>query len=63
MEWVKSSHSGPNGGDCVEWAPGHGSAHGVIHVRDTKQTDGPVLMLSPEAFAGLVTFARNTDVG
>ncbi|MFE2042595.1 DUF397 domain-containing protein [Streptomyces sp. NPDC059477] len=63
MEWVKSSHSGPNGGDCVEWAPGHASAHGVIPVRDSKQTDGPGLMLSPEAFAGLIRFARNTEAG
>ncbi|WP_372411098.1 DUF397 domain-containing protein [Streptomyces luteireticuli] len=26
MEWIKSSHSAGNGGDCLEWAPGSISA-------------------------------------
>ncbi|MEU9335814.1 DUF397 domain-containing protein [Streptomyces sp. NPDC048290] len=62
MEWVKSSRSAPNGGDCLEWAPGHRAAHGVVPVRDSKRPDGPILMLSAEAFAGLVAFVRNADV-
>ncbi|MEU9338154.1 DUF397 domain-containing protein [Streptomyces sp. NPDC048290] len=61
--WVKSSYSDSNGGQCVEWAPSHASATGVVPVRDSKHPDGPVLMLSLEAFAGLVTFARTADVG
>jgi hypothetical protein len=32
--------------------------HGVIPVRDSKVQRGPVLMLSAEAFAGLVVLAR-----
>jgi Domain of unknown function (DUF397) len=38
--WRKSSHSGSNGGDCVEVAllPEHSLA-----VRDSKDPDGPVL--------------------
>ncbi|MFE4664120.1 DUF397 domain-containing protein [Streptomyces sp. NPDC056716] len=62
LRWVKSSYSG-NGGSCVEWAPSNASATGVVPVRDSKRADGPVLMLSTGAFAGLVTFARNADVG
>ncbi|MFI1885224.1 DUF397 domain-containing protein [Streptomyces jumonjinensis] len=60
--WVKSSYSDSNGGDCVEWAPATVSATGVVPVRDSKVSDGPVLMLTPGAFAGLVTLARNADV-
>ncbi|MET8829045.1 DUF397 domain-containing protein [Streptomyces sp. NPDC004610] len=61
-EWVKSSHSGPEGGTCVEWAPGYASAAGVVPLRDSKQTDGPILILSLAAFTGLVSFARKADL-
>ncbi|ANW21874.1 DUF397 domain-containing protein [Streptomyces clavuligerus] len=57
LNWIKSSYSG-NGGTCVEWAPSYASAAGVVPVRDSKCADGPVLMVSSEAFAGLVTMAR-----
>ncbi|MFI1869093.1 DUF397 domain-containing protein [Streptomyces jumonjinensis] len=60
LNWTKSSYSG-NGGTCVEWAPEHASTHGVVPVRDSKLSDGPVLMLSSDAFTGLVTLARSTD--
>ncbi|MFE9660221.1 DUF397 domain-containing protein [Streptomyces sp. NPDC005955] len=56
--WVKSSYSVDNGGSCVEWAPMHASATGLVHVRDSKNPDGPVLNVSATAFAGLVTLAR-----
>lgn len=59
--WIKSSYSGSSGGQCVEVAPEYAPSR-VVPVRDSKQTDGPVLMLSPGAFAGLVTFARNAEV-
>ncbi|MER5770331.1 DUF397 domain-containing protein [Streptomyces sp. NPDC001985] len=57
--WVRSSYSGPSGGQCVEWAPAHASGHGVVPVRDSK-APGTVLMVSPAAFAGLVEMARRT---
>ncbi|GLF97862.1 DUF397 domain-containing protein [Streptomyces yaizuensis] len=56
--WIKSSHSGPDGGECVEWAPAHASTTGTVPVRDSKRSDGPVLMLSTTAFTGLVTLAK-----
>ncbi|WP_329021472.1 DUF397 domain-containing protein [Streptomyces sp. NBC_00690] len=55
--WVKSSYS-DNGGQCVEWAPDHVSATGIVPVRDSKRPSGPVLMISTNAFAGLVSLAR-----
>ena len=46
LNWRKSSHSGGNGGSCVEVA----NASRVL-VRDTKQDGtGPVLRFSPAAW-------------
>lgn len=59
--WTKSSYSN-NGGDCIEWAPGDASATGIVPVRDSKCVDGPVLVVSARAFAGLVSLARSSDV-
>ncbi|ANW21808.1 DUF397 domain-containing protein [Streptomyces clavuligerus] len=46
----------------VEWAPSYASATGTVPVRDSKRTDGPVLMVSTGAFAGLVAVARAADL-
>ncbi|OKH90986.1 DUF397 domain-containing protein [Streptomyces uncialis] len=59
FRWVKSSYSTDNGGTCVEWAPSSVTATGIVPVRDSKRTDGPVLMVSADAFAGLVSLARS----
>ncbi|MGW4201127.1 DUF397 domain-containing protein [Streptomyces sp. NPDC004726] len=59
--WVKSSYSG-QGGTCVEWAPAYASATGIVPVRDSKRPTGPVLMVPQDAFAGLVTLARSTEL-
>ncbi|MFI1012800.1 DUF397 domain-containing protein [Streptomyces sp. NPDC020965] len=61
-DWGKSTYSGPSGGQCVEWAPAYASAHGVVPVRDSKNPAGPILTLTPTAFAGLVDFARRADI-
>ncbi|MEU0985984.1 DUF397 domain-containing protein [Streptomyces sp. NPDC005953] len=58
LQWIKSSHSG-NGGQCVEWSPSHASATGIVPVRDSKRPNGPVLMVSTNAFAGLISLARS----
>ncbi|MFE9659284.1 DUF397 domain-containing protein [Streptomyces sp. NPDC005955] len=60
--WVKSTHSAPNGGQCVEWAPEFASAHGVVPVRDSKVPGGPVLRVSERSWAGLVALARRGEV-
>lgn len=43
--WVKSSHSGSQGGNCVEVAVG---PHGRLLVRDTKDREGAVLAFAPQ---------------
>ncbi|MGP2437654.1 DUF397 domain-containing protein [Streptomyces sp. JW3] len=50
LTWRKSSYSGTEGGQCVETALGAAA----VYVRDSKNTPGPVLTLSREAWAGFV---------
>ena len=49
-KWRKSSYSGSNGGNCVELA----GVGGVVGVRDSKDPDGPVLLVSPAALRAAV---------
>lgn len=53
LDWFKSSYSGSSGDSCVEVAP----APGTVHVRDSKDTAGPRLALSPAAWRDFVTYA------
>ncbi|WP_328311243.1 DUF397 domain-containing protein [Streptomyces sp. NBC_00442] len=50
-DWHKSSYSGSEGGACVEVAT-HPSA---VHVRDSKNPEGPALTLNPTAWHGFVS--------
>lgn len=52
LVWFKSSHSGTNGGDCVEVA----ADRGAVYVRDSKvSVDGPVLRVGRDDWAAFVT--------
>ncbi|WP_424861860.1 DUF397 domain-containing protein [Streptomyces sp. MMS24-I29] len=62
LRWVKSSYSG-SGGSCVEWAPAHASATGIVPVRDSKNPNGPALNASAEAFASFVAGVRAGEFG
>lgn len=57
FEFVKSSYSGGSDGQhCVEVAR---NIPGVIAVRDSKDSAGPLLLLSPTAWTkGLTTHRR-----
>ena len=55
--WQKSSYSGNGGGDCVEVAL---NLPGVVVVRDSKDPDGPVLMIED---ADWRHFLANVKVG
>lgn len=46
--WRKSSHSGGNGGACIEIATRGPDGH--ILVRDSKDTAGAMLRFSPDAW-------------
>jgi len=57
LEWFTSSHSGSEGGDCVEVAAGVG----VVHVRDSKDREGPALTFGREEWAAFAAFAAGSD--
>ncbi|MGW0289858.1 DUF397 domain-containing protein [Streptomyces tuirus] len=54
--WFKSSYSsGPDGNSCVEIAIATAPNTAIIHVRDSKHTQGPRLAVSPTAWTGFVS--------
>ncbi|MGW3862426.1 DUF397 domain-containing protein [Streptomyces sp. NPDC005047] len=54
LDWFKSSHSGTNGGDCVEVA----ASLDAVFVRDSKIADGgPVLRVGRGEWAAFVALA------
>lgn len=59
IRWAKSTYSGGDGGQCIEWAPDHARATGEFLVRDSKDPNGPYLALTRAGFTGLVEFAKH----
>ncbi|WP_369778361.1 DUF397 domain-containing protein [Streptomyces sp. R33] len=58
VAWVKSSYSdGSEGDSCVEVA----ACPEAVRVRDSKVLDGPQLALTPHAWAGFVSYARDVS--
>ncbi|MGW4159213.1 DUF397 domain-containing protein [Streptomyces sp. NPDC004788] len=53
LVWVKSSYSSEEGGECVEVAERLGS----VHVRDSKDTNRPGLVVDGSAWTAFVGFA------
>jgi hypothetical protein len=52
-DWRKSTYSSEDGGNCVEVA-----AHAaIVHVRDSKDPEGPSLGFTPEAWAEFTAYA------
>ncbi|MFE2278829.1 DUF397 domain-containing protein [Streptomyces sp. NPDC059454] len=52
--WFKSSYSdGTDGNSCVELA----LTPGTVHVRDSKDTAGPRLAFTPDAWARFAPYA------
>jgi hypothetical protein len=54
-QWIKSSHSDDNGGNCVEIAPGFPD---TVPVRDSKTPDGPVLLVTRSAWSAFLSGVR-----
>ncbi|MGW1407215.1 DUF397 domain-containing protein [Streptomyces sp. NPDC002403] len=53
-DWRKSSYSSGEGGECVEVA----ACPTTIHIRDSKNAQGPHLDVAPGAWSAFVTYAR-----
>ncbi|MFD3481749.1 DUF397 domain-containing protein [Streptomyces sp. NPDC058665] len=60
--WFTSSYSN-NGGDCVEVAANLVATHGVVPVRDSKNTVGPVLDFPADSFASFVAGVKAGQFG
>lgn len=58
VAWFKSSHSSGGGGECLEVA----AALNAVLIRDSKVRSGPVLTVTPQAWAGLVRLAADRPV-
>ncbi|MFC5170295.1 DUF397 domain-containing protein [Streptomyces mutomycini] len=56
LAWFKSSYSGGGGGNCVEIAVG---PEGVL-VRDSKDTHGKALNVSPRAWTAFTVLAADS---
>ncbi|MEU6115415.1 DUF397 domain-containing protein [Streptomyces sp. NPDC047117] len=55
LKWFKSSYSGEEGGStCVEIAV----QPATVHIRDSKNTDGPHLVVASGTWADFTAFAR-----
>ncbi|MFE7903091.1 DUF397 domain-containing protein [Streptomyces sp. NPDC057424] len=51
--WRKSSYSSSGSGDCLEIA----TRPDTVHIRDSKNKQGPQLTLSPTAWSAFVSHA------
>lgn len=56
--WIKSSHSGPTGGNCVEVAF---LADGDVAMRNSRHTDGPTLVFTRAEWAAFIGGARDGE--
>lgn len=56
VHWHTSSYSGSEGGQCVEVA----TCPGTFHVRDSKDTTGPVLSFGAPQWAAFTGFAARS---
>ncbi|MFF8277221.1 DUF397 domain-containing protein [Streptomyces lateritius] len=55
LAWFKSSYSSSGDGDCVEVA----TCPTTVHVRDSKNPEGPQLALPPTAWGDFVAYATH----
>ncbi len=58
--WQKSSHSGSNGGQCVEVAR---NLPGVVAVRDSKDPAGPSLLVTTGEWRAFLDGVRRGGFG
>jgi len=58
--WVKSSRSGPTGGNCVEVAF---LADGQVAVRNSRHPSGPALVFSAPEWDAFVGGAKDGEFG
>lgn len=60
VRWIKSSYSGPTGGNCVEVAF---LADGDVAVRNSRHRQAPALVFTRTEWAAFVSGAQNGEFG
>ncbi|MEE4546810.1 DUF397 domain-containing protein [Streptomyces sp. V4-01] len=58
LDWRKSSYSGSGGGECVEVA----ACPDTVHVRDSKDPEGPALRFAADAWTAFLAYAADAAV-
>ncbi|MET8831013.1 DUF397 domain-containing protein [Streptomyces sp. NPDC004610] len=61
-QWVKSTYSGGEGGQCFEWSPAYAIATGIVPVRDSKNPEGQPLAFSPDTWGHFIEHAKGLTV-
>ncbi|WKX72691.1 DUF397 domain-containing protein [Streptomyces sp. XD-27] len=59
--WFKSSHSAGNSNDCVEVANLIHTANRGVAIRDSKNPDGPSLLVTPDGWASFISSVRRGE--
>lgn len=59
--WRKSTYSGNNGGECVQWAPNYAKASHVVPVRDSKDPQGPTLLFASAIWSSFIEAVRDGE--
>ncbi len=60
ITWIRSSYSGPTGGNCVEVAF---LAEGEVAMRNSRHPDGPALVFTKSEWAAFLGGARDGEFG
>ncbi|MET7777503.1 DUF397 domain-containing protein [Streptomyces mirabilis] len=60
--WRKSSYSNPDGGQCLEVVDNLPTPTPLVPVRDSKNPQGPALVLPAAAWASFVTAVRRDEL-
>lgn len=58
LHWFKSSYSSNEGPECVEVA----TCPDTVHVRDSKDPEGPALAFGPAAWSAFLAYAADQQV-
>lgn len=57
-EWVRSSYSDANGGQCLEFSRALTEPHGLVPVRDSKDPEGPALIFPAGGWSAFVSAVK-----
>ncbi|MBU3863569.1 DUF397 domain-containing protein [Streptomyces sp. 4503] len=60
-DWYKSSYSNGSGNNCVEVADLSGTSYDGIAIRDSKDPDGPALLVAPDGWTSFISSVKGGE--